>query len=103
MTSSSRRRAKRSKTSSSVDLDTPTSDARNVDVNVLVTSKLKKSWPDCPVEEKISEPRKIGGVVFRSRVEGRFREDEPSSPRHSRSRPPTFGDYERTCYRKQKV
>ncbi|KAM0026077.1 putative glutathione transferase [Helianthus debilis subsp. tardiflorus] len=36
MTSSSRRRAKRSKTSSSVDPSTPTSDARNVDLNEVV-------------------------------------------------------------------
>ncbi|KAF5761300.1 putative No apical meristem-associated domain-containing protein [Helianthus annuus] len=36
MTSSSRRRAKRSKTSSSVDPSTPTSDARNVDLNEAV-------------------------------------------------------------------
>ncbi|KAJ0896011.1 putative No apical meristem-associated domain-containing protein [Helianthus annuus] len=36
MTSSSRRRAKRSKTSSSLDPETPTSDARNVDLNEVV-------------------------------------------------------------------
>ncbi|KAJ0881808.1 hypothetical protein HanRHA438_Chr10g0478231 [Helianthus annuus] len=36
MTSSSRRRAKRSKTSSSVDPSTPTSDARNVNLNEAV-------------------------------------------------------------------
>ncbi|XP_035845836.1 uncharacterized protein LOC110943452 [Helianthus annuus] len=36
MTSSVRRKSKRSKTSSSVDPDTPTSDARNVDLNIIV-------------------------------------------------------------------
>ncbi|KAJ0524964.1 putative No apical meristem-associated domain-containing protein [Helianthus annuus] len=36
MTSSSRRKAKQSKTSSSVDPGTPTSDARTVDLNVVV-------------------------------------------------------------------
>ncbi|MFS7987817.1 hypothetical protein Hanom_Chr11g01027331 [Helianthus anomalus] len=35
MTSSSRRKSKRSKTSSSVDPDTPTSDALNVDLNII--------------------------------------------------------------------
>ncbi|KAJ0947175.1 hypothetical protein HanRHA438_Chr01g0012251 [Helianthus annuus] len=36
MTSSVRRKSKWSKTSSSVDPDTPTSDARNVDLNIIV-------------------------------------------------------------------
>ncbi|KAJ0789377.1 putative No apical meristem-associated domain-containing protein [Helianthus annuus] len=36
MTSSSRRKSKRSKTSSSIDQDTPTSDARNVDLNIIL-------------------------------------------------------------------
>ncbi|KAJ0440951.1 putative glutathione transferase [Helianthus annuus] len=45
MTSSSRRRAKRSKTSSSVDPETPTSDARNVDLMRwwTLTGNFKKS------------------------------------------------------------
>ena len=36
MTSSGRRKSKRSKTSSSIDPDTPTSDARNVDLNIIL-------------------------------------------------------------------
>ena len=42
MTSSSRRRAKRSKTSSSVDPSTPTSDARNVDLNEAVDEGIQE-------------------------------------------------------------
>ncbi|XP_035829990.1 glutathione S-transferase T3-like [Helianthus annuus] len=42
MTSSSRRRAKRSKTSSSVDPSTPTSDARNVDLNEAVDEDIQE-------------------------------------------------------------
>ncbi|XP_021975529.1 glutathione S-transferase T3-like [Helianthus annuus] len=49
MTSSSRRRAKRSKTSSSVDPDTPTSDAHNVDLYVVVDV-------DEQVEEELARP-----------------------------------------------
>ncbi|KAJ0468354.1 hypothetical protein HanIR_Chr14g0695671 [Helianthus annuus] len=49
MTSSSRRRAKRSKTSSSVDPETPTSDDRNVDLNVVVDV-------DEQVEEELTRP-----------------------------------------------
>ncbi|MFS7980225.1 putative No apical meristem-associated domain-containing protein [Helianthus anomalus] len=42
MTSSSRRRAKRSKTSSSVDPSTPTSDARSVDLNEAVDEGIQE-------------------------------------------------------------
>ncbi|KAJ0753158.1 putative No apical meristem-associated domain-containing protein [Helianthus annuus] len=49
MTSSSRRRAKRSKTSSSVDPETPTSDARNVDLNEVVDD-------DEELEEELTRP-----------------------------------------------
>ncbi|XP_035843994.1 uncharacterized protein LOC118490450 [Helianthus annuus] len=42
MTSSSRRQAKRSKTSSSVDPSTPTSDARNVDLNEAVDEGIQE-------------------------------------------------------------
>ncbi|KAJ0592372.1 putative No apical meristem-associated domain-containing protein [Helianthus annuus] len=41
MTSSSRRKAKRSKTSSSVDPETPISDARTIDLNVIVDDDEK--------------------------------------------------------------
>ncbi|KAJ0771558.1 hypothetical protein HanPI659440_Chr07g0270481 [Helianthus annuus] len=60
MTSSSRRRAKRSKTSSFVDPETPTSDARNVNLNevVDVDEELEEEFTDRPVEERVSEPGK---------------------------------------------
>ncbi|KAJ0442894.1 putative glutathione transferase [Helianthus annuus] len=47
MTSSVRRKSKRSKTSSSVDPDTPTSDARNVDLNIILDDEedLKSELP----------------------------------------------------------
>ncbi|XP_022031997.1 uncharacterized protein LOC110933061 [Helianthus annuus] len=48
MTSSSRRKAKRSKTSSSVDPETPTSDARTVDLNVILD--------DDEEDEELSRP-----------------------------------------------
>ncbi|KAM0005955.1 hypothetical protein Hdeb2414_s0191g00828441 [Helianthus debilis subsp. tardiflorus] len=50
MTSSSRRRAKRSKTSSSVDPETPTSDARNVDLNDVVEVDEEQ------LEEELARP-----------------------------------------------
>ncbi|XP_035845764.1 glutathione S-transferase T3-like [Helianthus annuus] len=54
MTSSSRRRAKRSKTSSSVDPSTPTSDARNVDLNEAV---------DEGIQEELARPGGWRGVT----------------------------------------
>ncbi|KAJ0462977.1 hypothetical protein HanHA300_Chr14g0510091 [Helianthus annuus] len=49
MMSSSRRRAKRSKTSSSVDPETPTSDTRNMDLNEVVDV-------DEELEEELTRP-----------------------------------------------
>ncbi|KAJ0530817.1 putative glutathione transferase [Helianthus annuus] len=71
MTSSSRRRAKRSKTSSSVDPETPISDARNVDLNevVDVDEELEEEFTRPPGRRKDKRTRKKKTVESSSDLE----------------------------------
>ncbi|KAF5788152.1 putative No apical meristem-associated domain-containing protein [Helianthus annuus] len=81
MTSSSKRRAKRSKTSSSVDPETPTSDARNVDLNELVDVDEK-------FEEELTRPpgrrkdKRTGKKTAESSSDLELKEDFEEMNRH---------------------
>ncbi|KAJ0865427.1 hypothetical protein HanRHA438_Chr12g0540391 [Helianthus annuus] len=74
MTSSSRRRAKRSETSFSVDPSTPTSDARNVDLNevVDVDEELQEELTRPPCRRK---DKRIGKKTVESSSDLELKED----------------------------
>ncbi|XP_021970447.1 uncharacterized protein LOC110865496 [Helianthus annuus] len=58
ITSSVRRKSKRSKTSSSVDPDTPTSDARNVNLNIIVDNEEDLELEQPPGRRSAKNKRK---------------------------------------------
>ncbi|KAJ0559410.1 hypothetical protein HanHA300_Chr06g0200051 [Helianthus annuus] len=83
MTSSSRRRAQRSKTSSSVDPETPTSDARNVDLNDVVEVDDEEQ-----LEEELTRPpgrrkdKRTGKKTVESSSDIELKEDFDEMNRH---------------------